>query len=748
MTQRHTREDDTIAAPSGSSGAPEPIGAGSGAHGAARHPSTFPTGEIPPCGGGEARCKRQVLAGRYELLCLIGVGGMGNVYRARDVELDETVALKALRIDRAVELARPVCAGLAAAHQAGVIHRDLKPDNVLVARSGRVALTDFGIARAFARGDGAQTLGVTLGTPAYMAPEQVEGREDIDGRADIYALGAMLYEMFTGERAWVGDGPFAVAAARLLVDPPDPRRRRPDLPDAFARLILRCMARSRDDRFATADLVAAELSSLTQPAIRSLSVRPPPEAPVSAALPSSHPGDKIVAVLPFRNQGPPDDEYLADELTDDLIDNLSMTRGLKVRPRGVVARFKGAEQDPRDIGRELGVQVILGGSVRRRAGAVRINARLLSVADGFQLWARHIERPEAEVLRLNDEVAQAVVEALTLDAGAAAPARDVPSDPVALDLFLRARHEYRQFWPKNLRRAIELVTQAEARAPGDPMLLALEALARSRLWFFAGEGGEEAIQAAERAIAAAPDLADARLALASARIQAGETEAAMRELRRAIARSPGLAEAQAMLGVILLEIGEIEEGRRRVEAALALDPEVPLAKTSLARTLELTGRSAEADALAGPAILDGRFVGSALHMRFLLWRRDVATARTCLPLLKGEEGYELSSAMLRLMVHAEVPETLEFMQIERLSRAAVRRRAFVKQLQAEVYAFLGRAEAVVRALAGSVEEGLIDLLWLERCPLLAEAREDPRFGPLHAEVRRRADGILRAFREG
>ncbi|HVY49887.1 MAG TPA: serine/threonine-protein kinase, partial [Minicystis sp.] len=282
-----------------------------------------------------------VVAGRYEILGMLGVGGMGTVYRARDRELDEVVALKALRrelvdapgmlerfrrevklarrvthpnvarvfdigehdgekfltmeyvdgeslagllaregalsVARGVELAVAVCAGLGAAHHAGVVHRDLKPDNVLLSKSGRVVVTDFGIARAVMDGGAGQTAGGLVGTPAYMAPEQVEGAADVDARADVYALGAMLFELFTGARPWIGDAPIAVAAARLVHPPPDPRAKKPDLPTPLARAILRCMARRREERFASVAEVAAELASLTLPA---------PSAPLSS-LPRS-----------------------------------------------------------------------------------------------------------------------------------------------------------------------------------------------------------------------------------------------------------------------------------------------------------------------------------------------------------------------------------------------------------------------------------------------------------------------------
>ncbi|WP_437276649.1 protein kinase [Sorangium sp. So ce375] len=765
---------------------------------------------------------RQVLAGRYELLGLVGVGGMGSVYRARDLELEEVVAVKMLRrelsvapevidrfrrevrlsrkvthpnvarvfdigehegdrfltmefidgeplaallarerrlgVTRALDVVEGVCAGLEAAHRAGVIHRDLKPDNVLLDRDGRVVLTDFGIARAIAPdGEAGKTLGAVMGTPAYMAPEQVQGVADIDARADIYALGAMLYEMLTGERAWQGDAPLAVAAARLFTDAPDPRRRRADLPDALVHVVLRCMARERDERYASVERVVHDLASLTRPATVAPPAFTPPQertaiSGVSSASSSGvgEQGGKSVAVLPFANQGPPSDAYLAEELTDDLIDTLSMTPGLRVRPRGALGRRSSPELDPREIGRELGVQVVVGGSVRRRDGTVRINARLVSVADGFQLWAKRFDRPEAEVLRINDEVAEAIAEALTLDS--AAPNRTAPSDPVALDLFLRGRHEYRRFWPEHQERAIALFEQALSRAPEDPMILSAYALARSRFWFFTDRGGDLATEAASRAVAAAPGLPDARLAMASVRFQRLDVVGAMRELKAALACRSGNAEAEGLIGHILLECGAFEEGARRARSALARDPEVVLAAQALARAYTLLGRWSDAHEVirAHPTVGSGSGY-TVLRIRRVLWQRDPEVVEMLSQKRVSEAFPDLPAPFAQVvadLIEGRLSDVRPMpVEGERPPVTALRRTSFIRQLQAEFAAFLGQRELALAALELSLADGLFDLIWLERCPVLASLRDDPRYAAVHAEVHRRASAVVAVYRE-
>ncbi len=523
----------------------------------------------------------KLLANRYELLGMLGAGAMGTVYRARDRELEESVALKVLnqelaskdmleRFRREVKLARrvthanvartfdigehegirfltmeliegemlasllarkgrlqvpqvvrlaiDVCAGLTAAHAANVLHRDLKPENVIVAKDGRAVITDFGIARAVREGELARTMGGIVGTPAYMAPEQVEGSSDLDARADLYALGAMLYELLTGVMAWQGDTIVAVAAGRLLRPPPDARDVVESLPDDIAELVLRLMARRKEDRPESATEVVRQLGLLGGRASSSIPGRS--GAPSSSrSIPAlstlrPRPGTRVIAVLPVLNLGTSEDAYLVDNVLEDLIDLLSVVPGLAVRPRGETVRFVDPARDVREIGRSVGSDVVVDGSFRRVGSSVRASFRLITVEDGFQLWARRFERPPSEVLSIADDAAHAIANALTAELRET-KARSI--DPETEELYLRGRFLFRRSWFDALGEAASVLERAYQRDPDDPRISGLLALTLSRIYGLPPNGRDVAERArvlANQALEVEPKQPEAQVALA------------------------------------------------------------------------------------------------------------------------------------------------------------------------------------------------------------------------------------------
>lgn len=742
-----------------------------------------------------------VLGSRYRIVSLLGSGGMGNVYKAHDLELDEVVALKVLRPElvgtadalerfrrevklarrvthpnvarvfdigerhgekiitmelvdgeplaahlaragrlspaRVAALAEAVCAGLGAAHAAGVVHCDLKPDNVLIAEDGRVVLTDFGIARAVIgeRSGGAAGL---VGTPAYMAPEQVEGRADLDARTDLYALGVMLFELSTGTPPWTGETVMAVALARLLEPPPDPRELRPDLPPHLSAVVRRCMARRPEDRYESAGAVAAAFASLTLPAGSDPPPLPPPTPPVEASFKSR----KRVAVLPFRNAGPPEHDHLAEGLTEELIDVLSVVAGLGVRSRGVVMRYKGIDRDPRDVGRELDVQVVVEGTVRRVGGAARISARLVSVADGMQLWARRFDRPESEILSLSDDTARAIADALALEIRD--PARRAEVDPAAMDLYLRARVAYHKlFSDVGGAASVPLYEQALRLAPEEPRILAGYACALAR-----GPAGgpevDEAIRAAaDRALALAPDLADAHLARAAHLYRRGDGPEAMTAALRALRLAPAHAEVHDLVGRLLAETSRLADARRHLTTALTLEPGMDGALVSLARTVELLGDRAEADRLVGGAAQTSSLL--PLVARLALWRRDARSAAELLrDLVPDTLPKKMAHLFLTIAASGDAPVELPIPTHHPALRAP-RARSFAAQAEVECHAAVGRRDEAVTALVRAAEIGVADLAWVERCPLLDVLRADPRFLAARDVVAGRAEKVVEAY---
>jgi len=740
---------------------------------------------------------RELVGCRYEILGLLGSGGMGTVYRARDRELDEVVALKMLRrelveapsmlerfrqeaklarrvthrnvartfdigehataagttekfltmeyvegeslaallgrtgaqpLRRALEILTEMCGGLVAAHAAGVVHRDLKPDNVLVGKDGRIVITDFGIARSALAGS-SQTREGMVGTPAYMAPEQVEGTPDIDARADLYALGTIAYELLTGERAWPGNAVYAVAAARLTQPPAE------------------LMARRREERPPDASQVSQTLARIGD-ALNASGVATLVPVPAPAQRLRMPVGDKTVAVLSFRNGGPPEDDYLADGVTEDLVDTLSMTRGLRVRPRGTTSKLA-RDADPREAGQALGVQVVVDGSVRKVGEQIRLAARLISVADGFQLWAQRFNRPAADVLLMNDEVARAVALALTADLQA--PAREAPKNAEAVDLYLRGLHELNRSWYGTAHKAVALFEQALVLSPDDPSILSTYARAAGRLTESDAHTRQQSRQAAERAIALAPRLGEPWVANARVQMSAGQPVAAARSLRNALERAPNHGLAHEIAGILLIEAGDHpQDAMARLELASRLDPSVTQAPWDRVRGHALLGQWTEVDAAFAlqpvePAAIFQRVLFGA---RFSLWRPDGRGDDIALPEL---QGFVLPMRIARLYraVHATRSLTDEqrtfLLELPEKAALASRLRPLFHQIQAEALAFLGEHEGAMASLAGSVAAGLYDRAWMRRCPVIAPLRADARWPQLEAHVTERADEIRDTF---
>jgi serine/threonine-protein kinase len=649
-----------------------------------------------------------------------------------------------------IAIARDLCAGLAAAHAADVLHRDLKPENVILALDGRAVITDFGIARALAQAEAARTAPGLVGTPAYMAPEQVEGATDLDARADLYALGTMVFELLTGKPAWPGDSVIAIAAARILRPPPDVRSVIPDLPADIAELVLKLMARSRDDRFSTAEDAGAALAALASgelPSGRSL-----PPVSLSAA-PRVRAPRKTVAVLPFVNLGGDEDTHLAQIVTEDLVDLLSVVPELRVRPRGDSARIDTRKRDVRDAGRELGVDVVVDGSMRRHEHLVRISVRVITVEDGFQLWARRFDRAPGDVLSVADDAASAIATALATER---TPDARPAVDPRAQELYLRGRYLIHRGWIAISHEGVELLRQAHELAPEDSRIAGAYALAVARV-LIAGESSRtpaSVVRAlAEATVQRDPAQAEARVALAIFHLGDSEGAAASMELRRALEISPNSLEALDAAGRILVEVGRTDTAIRTLRKVLAIDPTMLLAKHSMVRAHALLGETDLAHELLGPPPEDPN--DFAPHMvvrtRMALWRHDIADAEEIKRII---EATPTATAFTKRSVLglAEVTRTGRLSPAIRADLEAglaldpsflPRRLAFHAQFRVEVKLGGGDVEGALQDLRVGDANGLIDLLWLDRNPLFDGLRDRPEVVAVRASTAARAERVAR-----
>ncbi len=760
-------------------------------------------------------------ARRYLVECLVGRGGMGSVWAVVDADLGERVALKTLdradssaqtveRFRREVRLARRVthrnvarifdigeadgvhyltmelvdgesladrlnrappsvadacrlaaqiAEGLAAAHAAEIVHRDLKPGNVLVDRSGRAVITDFGIACAVS-GDVKLTVegAGLLGTPAYMSPEQVRG-DPVEAASDLYSLGVMLFELLTGRLPFHGDSTIALALARLHQAPDDPRAHA-GIDDGLAELVLQCLALDPAERPADASTVAQRLHELHP----TLDVSAPPSRPpsrslgpgasitrgVAATRTGTRPVDVSVAVLLFRYRGTAGEEYLAEALTDEIIDLLSRNRGLRVSARGATAKF-GPDADPRAVGSELGVDVVVDGSVQRGGETIRISARLVAVDSGVQLWSERFDGRLVDVFELQDRLARQIAETLRVQLESTSQRNEVPAEAVAM--YMRARSLMRSYHMGGVGPdgAVGLLEQVLALAPTFRPAIAALAVATERTWFSPATRGEvrwreRTVAAIEHALAEAPELPETYLAAARLGMQRADYAAAVHSISRALSLAPTFAGAHEVLGSLQCEAGRPEEGLRHLRLAVALDPTLLTARMYEARHYEMHGRHAEADALMAEAERHStRFEITvvATTARIAGWRGDLETVvrqRTKL-LAAGNDGGLFDVLLQGYLGLTSLPEALANLRTLLHPDFGPRFVTLGKQLAIEALARVGEGDVAEELLAEVADGALVDLDWLDFCPVLASLRDRPRFAELRAKARARAEAI-------
>jgi eukaryotic-like serine/threonine-protein kinase len=621
---------------------------------------------------GEAPFAEGAGIAQYRVLEKIGAGGMGVVYKAQDTKLGRLVALKflpetlatdALALERfqreahaasalnhpnictiydieeyqgqpciAMEyldgrtlndhiLGRPldndeisklgiqIAEALSAAHSKGVVHRDIKPGNIVVLASGPVKVLDFGLAKLIgSQWDGAattksltETQAVT-GTLPYMSPEQLRWRE-VDARTDIYALGVVLYEMSTGRR------PFTAEASPQLIDdilnspPPLPRDMNPRIPLKLEEIILKCLEKDPEDRYQTAKEIAVDLRRMTAPSSasqRSIASQPKRLGKAARFLwvpilvlailtigwvylrTSVFRPVGSMAVLPFADDSKDaSSQYIADGITEGVINKLSEIPSLRIMSRASVFRFKGKETDALTAGKTLNVQMLMTGRIVHQPDALTVSAELVKVEDGSQIWGHQFRYPMSDLSRAQDDLATAVSDKLQLHLNSAEETRltrRVTDNSEAYQLYLQARYHLNQRTEDGVKKSIEFFQQATEKDPN--FALAYVGLADAyNLSNVLGiqaprESSPEAKAAATKALVLDPRLGEAHAALGLVKSHYDyDFPAAQRDFLKAIELNPNYSNAHLFYaGAYLTPMGRHQEAIAEMKKALDLDP--------------------------------------------------------------------------------------------------------------------------------------------------------------------------------
>ncbi|MFN2602399.1 MAG: protein kinase [Gemmatimonadaceae bacterium] len=540
------------------------------------------------------------------------------------------------------KILRDVASALAYAHERSIIHRDIKPDNVLI--SGDSAMvTDFGVAKALSSAtpnEESQDLtetGSSLGTPAYMAPEQIAG-DNVDARTDIYAWGVLAYELLTGQHPFADrKTPQAMIAAHVTGKPVNISKRNPDLPPGISEIVMRSLEKDRDRRPASAGVLAAAFDAnpvraalfsnrRTVYAVAGAVVAVLLLASFLVAKRNSSPrigssGGPInsIAVLPFTDLSPKrDQDYFAEGIAEELTTVLSKVEGLRVAGRTSAFAFKGKEAQSAEIGEKLNVGGILEGSIRKSGDQLRVTAQLVDAKNGYAIWSDRYDRKESDVFAVEDELAASIANALKLKlsfAGANNPAVSRTHDVAAYNLYLQGRYFWNRRTGATAQKAISFLEQALAR--DSSFALAHSALAEAYVTLPAYanvdplQSFNKAKAEAERALALDSTLAGAHAALGSYFVYVPhDSEAAAREYRRSIALNADYATARHWYGLFYFDVlGNADSAVAELARAQTIDPLSLIINTQYAQSLYLARRFPQAIAQGLHTIeLDSTFV--------------------------------------------------------------------------------------------------------------------------------------------
>jgi len=784
-------------------------------------------------------------AGRYQVIEELGQGGMGKVYKVHDTKIGEKIALKLIRPEagldkkslerfsnelklarkirhknvcqmfdlgedqgvryitmeyvhgedlrqlirkvgrlspgQAIAIARQVCDGLEEAHKLSVVHRDLKPQNIMLDDDGNARIMDFGIARSLT-GKSITGAGTFIGTPEYMSPEQVEGK-DVDQRSDIYSLGVILYEMVAGRRPFDGESALSIAHKQKYETPEDPRKINPQISEGLARTILKCLEKDKAARYGSARALDADLAGIEDGLPTTEKVVPKRKGvttrditvtfnlrrlvvPAAAALvligavfilwkaiggkkplavTASSPATKSVAVLPFVDLSTDQSsEHLADGISDALINALSRIRDLRVPGRTSAFSFKGREVDVREIGQKLNVKTVLEGSVQVIGERLRIGAQLISVDDGFQLWSEKYDRKMGDIFDVQDDIARAIVDTLKIEILGERDASLVKAGTANLEahnLYLQGRYFWNKRGKKDLQKSIEYFEKALDIDPSYALAYAGLADAYIILGNNSYLPSDEAFPKAKgftlEALEIDNGLAEAYSSLASIkRDYEWDFEGAEREYKRAIEISPGDANAHHQYAFLLSLLGRHEDAIKEVKLACDLDPLASRIRANVGYILYLARKYEEAlEELKKALEFDPNHC--AIYAYLATVYREVSKYEDALEsnVKSIECGPEDPIFPLsRAMIYARSGRTEDARKILNGLKVLSKKEYVSPALLASAYAALGEHDLAFDLLDRAYAERDNRLTYLKTAPSFDPLRSDPRFTALLRKI--------------
>ncbi|MGH8004447.1 MAG: protein kinase domain-containing protein [Limisphaerales bacterium] len=648
--------------------------------------------------------------------------------------LKDLIVVEGLSTDQILDLAIQIGEGLAKAHQAGIVHCDIKSDNILMDADGRAKILDFGLAQLKGiSGFGPET---TAGTPGYMSPEQIEGG-GLDARSDVFSFGVVLYEMATFRLPFTGAHPAAVTYSILNEKPSPLNRFRPEIPAQLQTILDIALAKNRDERYPSALELVAALKACKKEFEEPIKESPKKEK-------------KSVAVLYFDNLSQEaESDYFCAGMTEDIITDLSKIGSIRVASRNAVLPYRNKAVDILELGKSLSIEAVLQGSFRKLGNRIRISAQLIDAKEGFNLWAERYDRELTEVFQLQEEIAINIASALKIklsDQDEEKMALKYKSNLDAYDQYLKGRNYFYKYTRQDMLIAVQMFKKALEIDPN--YALAYAGLADSyfqmidRYYETDKNILKKAEEAAKKALEIVPLCTEAYLALGSVYYGQWRFRKSKEQFLKALELNPNNAPAHSRLASIYIYLGDFDRAEKEYLIAYEKDP-----SRANFHVLWLTARLylsvnkfAQAESYLGKVLQSAEEsshleIGYYLLSRTYFFQGQFAKALQYMQKYVEVEPNEPfgDSALASLYAALGQPEKARVKIADTLKSVPWDEDIVENLILA--YALLGEKELVYNWIRKGMAENKIVWVFLERNPLLEKARGEPAFQELLRELK-------------